>query len=104
MWYRVASLCVTTIGLAGCVTFIVSYIRRSNGAWRDSEAGRFFVIANANLAALFLLVISNQILGPWPGRQVVAILLYTAYTAQSWWPLRLLLLANRESKRHKEGE
>jgi len=110
MIYRMLSLLVTIMGLVGCLTFVTRYWVLSGGRWRDTYAGRFFVVVYSNLAALFLLIIANQIFGDWPGRKVVSLALYLAYVAQTWWPIRLLSIAQQkpvdliEPVRKREGQ
>jgi hypothetical protein len=109
MIYKVLAFCITAFGFAGCAIFLVNYVLRTRGAWRDSEPGRFLVVVYTNLAALFLVVMVNQVFGDWLGRQVVTLGLYLAYVLQTWWPLRLLRIAQeRESigsgKHRREGD
>lgn len=101
MSYGVFAFLITSAGFVGCVVFVTRYVVLSGGSWRDTEAGKFLVVVYTNLAALFLLVMANQIFGDWPLRKVASLLLYTVYVAQTWWPLRLLNLAQR---RHREKE
>lgn len=105
MIFKVLAFLITAIGFCGCTFFLINYVLRTKGAWRDSEAGRFLVVVYSNLGALFLVVMANQLFGDWFGRQVVTLGLYLAYVAQTWWPLRLLRIAQKRSGKHrKEGD
>jgi len=99
--YRWFLIGITMAGLTGCLTFTVTYAIRSRGAWRYSDAGRFLMVGQANLGTLFALILTNQLLGTdWPGRELITVLLFSAYTAETWWPLRLLI---RVGRRRREG-
>jgi len=108
MIYKVLAFVITATGFAGCTIFLVNYVLRTRGAWRDTEVGRYLVVVYTNLGALFLVVMANQLFGDWPLRSVVTLGLYLAYVLQTWWPLRLLRIAQEregaELGRHrKEG-
>jgi len=99
--YSAALLVITGVGLAGCLFFCVAYWLRSGGAWWRTEAGRFLMTVYANLAALFALVIANQVFGQWPGRQAVTLTVFCAYVVETWWPARLLWHAQARAERDK---
>lgn len=56
------------------------------------------MVVYANLAALLLLVMANTLLGNWPGRTIVALVLYVTFAIEAWWPLRLLSKTQREAR------
>jgi len=58
------------------------------------------MIFYANLAALFLLVMLGGLLPP-TLRQIVSLVLYSAYAVEAWWPLRLLVKAQRSNGKSK---
>lgn len=93
-------------GLAGCVSFVVRYSimsrRTAMGPWWRHEFGWWLAAVPLNLAALFLLVMLNNISAEWPGRRTVTIALFTAYVAETWWPGRLLSKVNRPQRTDKE--
>jgi hypothetical protein len=98
MWYQWVAGAITSGGLAGCVSFVLVYHHRSGGTWHDTSEGRYLVATKTILASLFALILSYQIFGDWPGRQFVAITLYTLYAAFPWWLFYLLIRATRQTK------
>lgn len=101
--YMILLVALTGAGAIGCFSFVITYHYKTGGAWRNQEAGVFLMIVYANLGALYALILANQVFGHWYGRQVVTLLLFTAYCFFTWWPLRLLFKYNdRHSK--VEGE
>jgi hypothetical protein len=98
--YQWVSGAITSVGLAGCVSFVLVYHRRSGGRWYGTSEGRYLMATSVILASLFALILSFQIFGEWPGRKFVAVLLYAAYAAFPWWLFWLLL---RETKRRIRG-
>lgn len=100
MTYKVLLFIITATGFVGCLSFVVTYWIKSGGDWWHTETGRFLFVVYVNLGSLFLLIMTNQVFGDWPGRKLVTLGLYITYAVESWWPLRLLIRAQR----HKEGE
>lgn len=94
--FRVFFYIVTIGGLAGCVLFTLRYHLKTRGAWRSTEVGHFFVAVYVNLAALFAYLIVSPFLGDY--RRWIALILYTLYAIQAWWPLRLLEKYGRKVK------
>lgn len=97
--YELIMLVITGIGALGCFLFAILYWVKSRGAWWNAEAGRFLMFGYANLGALFLLVIVNQIFETWTGQRPVTVLLFASYVVQAWWPLRLLIKEQRRAER-----
>lgn len=95
MWYQWVSGAITTVGLAGCLAFVSTYWSRTGGAWIETAEGRYLMTTKAILGSLFGLVLSVQIFGDWPGRQIVAVTLYALYAAFPWWLYYLLMRATR---------
>lgn len=95
MWYQWLSGLITATGLVGCLAFVSTYWSRTRGAWYDSAEGRYLMTTNSILGSLFMLILSTQIFGDWPGRRVVAVLLYTLYAGFTWWLHILMLRATR---------
>lgn len=100
--YRIFLLALCAVGLLGCVVFVVRYQRRSRGAWWDTEAGRWLMIGRAEKGALFGLVLMNNLMTDWPGRQAVTLVLFAAFVMLTWWPSRLLSRVNRPRRTEKE--
>jgi hypothetical protein len=91
---------ITGIGLLGCITFVVRYWIVTGGAWSTREAGRFLMAVYVNLAALFALVLMNQIWDDWPGKRPITFVLFAAYVIETWWPMRLL---HNAQNRRRDG-
>ncbi len=72
-------LMVTAVGFYNCVRFVVTYWQRSGGAWRTDPHGRYMMFTALVLGSLFALIISNRLWPDWPGRGVVALVLYLLY-------------------------
>jgi hypothetical protein len=98
MWYQWVAGAVTAAGLMGCLAFVATYHISSRGAWRETSEGRYLMATKTILASLFLLVLSTQLFGDWPGRQVVAVVLYATYAVFPWWLYVLLLRAIRRKQ------
>jgi hypothetical protein len=86
-------------GLLGCVAFVVGYHWRTGGRWRASEVGKLLMLANLDLALILALILSNRLLGDWPGRREATAVLVAAFMVQPWWWLRLLWHAQANSPR-----
>lgn len=95
-FYQWVSGVVTSTGLAGCIAFMLDYQRRSRGSWYESGEGRYFMATSSILGSLFLLVLSVQVFGDWPGRRLVGVILYTLYAVFPWWLWVLLRRATRD--------
>lgn len=99
MTYRVLVSVVTGVGFASCATFVIGYWWLTRGTWMRDEAGRFLMAFMGTLGTLLALVLVNQWVGEWPGRQVVTVALFTTFVAITWWPHRLLIKAQRRQPR-----
>ena len=103
--YRWFLIGITIAGLAGCLTFVVFYSILSGGKWRQTDAGRFMMIGQANLGTLFALILTNQLLGTdWPGRELITAALFFAYVVETWWPLRLLYRSRKRQNHNISNE
>lgn len=98
MTYQVLLSVVTGVGLAACLTFVVGYWWRTGRRWARDEAGRFLMCFMTVLGALFALVLTNQWVGDWPARRPVTVAVFIAFVAITWWPLRLLVIAQSRRK------
>lgn len=98
MIYQVLLSVVTGVGLLACTTFVTGYWLATGGRWARDEAGRFLMTFMGTLGALFLLVLTNQWVGEWPARRGVTVAVFAAFVLMTWWPLRLLLIAQRKRK------
>ncbi len=103
MIYKIILFCITALGFIGCLTFVLRYWYTAGNTWRNNEAGRFFMVVYANLAALFLLVMANQIWTEWPGKKLVSMILFATYVLETWWPIRLLTFAQRLARKKRES-
>ena len=101
MTYRVLLSAVTGVGLIACAAFAVGYWWQTGGRWVRDEAGRFLMAFMGTLGLLFALVLSNQWVGDWPGRRAVTVVVFTLFVGMTWWPLRLLVIAQRQRKGHR---
>lgn len=99
MTYQVLISVVTGVGLAGCMYFVIRYWWRTGGRWVREEAGRFLMVFWGTLGALFALVLCNQWLGDWPGRRAVTVVVFAAFVLETWWPSRLLSIAQKRRRR-----
>lgn len=100
--YRIVLLALCFMGFLGSLVFVIRYQLRSRGAWVDSEHGKWMMIGRAEKAALFLLVMTNQVLPEWPGRQAVTLILFATFVILTWWPGRLLSVSTRPRRTDKE--
>lgn len=91
---------ISAFGLVGCVSFMISYHRRSGGDWRRNEIGIWLMLSRLNLGLIFALLLSNRLFGDWTGRQEVIIALAGLFALQTFWPSKFLWRATRrESSR-----
>lgn len=104
--YTVAIVALCGTGLLGCAVFIARYTWMSlhtlKGPWWQHETGWWLVAVPLNLAALFVLVIANNLIDDWPGRPQVTLILFTLYVVETWWPLRLVSKMNRPRRTNEE--
>ena len=96
--YEVLISLITGIGALACLTFVIGYWIVTGGAWIREEAGQFFMSFMAALGMLFTLVLVNAWTDSWPGQRAITVITFTLFVAETWWPLRLLLLAQRSKK------
>lgn len=106
-WYQITIACVTGVGFLSCVSFVSSYAIRSRMKWMRTEHGWFLMCIAGSLGSLFALACANQVLGNWPGRQVVSIIVLAALALMTFWLPRILWvsikLAEKEFQRGKEA-
>ncbi len=91
------------VALAGLIStgmFVIAYARRSGGAWSRSEAGRYFMIHHALLAALFLLILANRIVPGWPGRELVTSAILAGFVLHTFSAYKLLRTTDTERQDH----
>lgn len=81
---------VATIGLIGCVIFMIAYHRRSHGNWRRNEPGIWLMVSRVNLGLIFAFILATQIFGDWPLRSETLIVLVTMFALQTFWPSRFI--------------
>jgi hypothetical protein len=101
MNFRWFFIVVSIIGFVGCVAFIAQYWVKAGNEWMKAEAGRFFMGVYSNLAALFLYVIIGNLYPTWEGRIWGWVILYSIFAIEAWWPLRLLVDAQKDAKKKK---
>lgn len=87
------------IGAALAWAFVVLYSRIE---WRSTHEGRHIMGFTLMVAIILTLAVEVRIFGPYPGLQIVAVLLYgwLVYLLAS--RVRLLLRAQRERKRDRQ--
>ncbi len=93
--YQILIVVTTSIGILSCLAFVLGYWWVTRGTFGKAEAGRYFMTSMSNKLVLFSLVLSGILWGDWPGRKVLILILYVSFVATTWWPLRLLILAQR---------
>lgn len=86
-----AVILISSIGLVGCIFFMLMYHVRSRGDWRFNEIGVWLMFSRANLASIFALLLANRIWGDWTGRREIILILVAAFALQTFWPSRILL-------------
>lgn len=103
MSYRLAISLVTGAGLLACVVFVAGYWTVTRGGWLREEAGRFLMSLSTLLGVLFTYVLLGQARSDdvveWSPRRIFALVVYAAFVAVMWWPLRLLWVAQRVQRR-----
>lgn len=102
MSYRLALSIVTGVGLLACIIFVVGYWLVTRGSWHREEAGRFLIALTSTIGILFVFVLVGQLTArddvPWTFMRIFALIIYVEFVAIMWWPLRLLVLAQREKR------
>lgn len=89
---------ITLIGFIPCVLFVVGYWWVTRGRWVKDEAGRFLMALMITLGALY----GIGLIGVWHDGEWLSwagIVIFVAFIAEMWWPLRLLWVAQRERRR-----
>lgn len=103
-----AFLTVSIIGLVTYTVFIIAYHTKTRGAWCHSQVGRWLMLGRANVAALFLFIVTNRIVEHWPGeprsRQITLLVLYSLFALQALWPLSLLWREEMPTPRERKSE
>lgn len=92
-WYRVASSVVSGIGLVNCLTFCVWWGIRSRMRWmrtENAEHGWFLMAVATVFGSLFGIILINQTLGEWPGRQIVSLTVFILLVLLTFWFPRIL--------------
>lgn len=92
---------ISFIALVPCIWFIVGYWIVTGGAWMKQEAGIFLMSFMTILGLLFLI----GIIGTWyqpVWLAPVGMAAFLLLVAQMWWPLRLLIVAQRERSTDKK--
>lgn len=101
MNYEISMSIAVSVGIMGCVVFVIGYWWVTRGRWVEDEVGQYFMSSNAVVAALLGIILMNLWFGPeWPGRRHVTFTLILAFIVTRWWPLRLLWLAQREKRQN----
>ncbi len=94
--YQILIVIITSVGVLACLSFVLGYGWVTRGAFGREEAGRYFMTSMSNKLLLFSLVLSGILWGDWPGRKILILILYVSFVATTWWPLRLLVIAQRK--------
>lgn len=93
---QTVTVVMASIGLIPCVVFVVGYWWVTRGAWWRDEAGRFFMLFMGTLGVLFTFVLSGPFSDHGALRTWSSIIVFTLFIALTWWPLRLLWIAQRQ--------
>lgn len=80
-------------GVAGSAVFIVLYSLRAR--WWRSEVGWWLVTFPGSLGLLLANGIVFRLVGDYPGRQLVNLVLFVVVVAAVWWCVALLHRATR---------
>jgi len=99
--YRLVYFVLEAIAFSGCATFVTWYHFSTHGAWRKDEAGVMLMMVYSDLAALLLWIMFTPMLIHWRIYRPVTLTLFTLFSAFTWWPLRVLLISQRNAKRVK---
>lgn len=94
---RIITTIITLIGFIPCLWFVIRYWYVTGGKWIRDEAGQFFMSLIGTLAALF----GIGLLGVWytaDWMSWAALIIFTAFILEMWWPLRLLRIAQQQKK------
>ena len=84
------------LGAVPAWLFLFLYHHRTRGRWRRSAVG-WHLMAMTTVMGLFLtLAATVRLFGPYPGIEVVAVVLYAAVDALLWQRVLLMIKATRE--------
>lgn len=95
--YIAAVMLITAVGLVACLTFVIGYWWVTRGRWATEEAGTFLMLFMMDLTALFAVVLFGQYIDA-QVRQGIVLATYAGFVVMTWWPLRLLWIAQRERR------
>jgi uncharacterized membrane protein AbrB (regulator of aidB expression) len=86
----------TVLGSVGAYVFCAWYWWKQKRGWPKTEHGWFMMTLGFSLGSLFTLVVFNRLVGPWPGRDIAVLVLYTLLIGLTLWMPRLVYLSYRE--------
>jgi hypothetical protein len=84
-------------GVAGVAWFVALYSLRA--PWWANEVGWHLVTFTTALGALMANGLIFRIVGDYPGRQIVNLVLFTVVVVSVWWRVALLYRATRGGNR-----
>jgi hypothetical protein len=84
-------------GVAGVAWFVALYSLRA--PWWANEIGWHLVTFTSALGLLMANALTFRLVGDYPGRQTVNLILFAVIVASVWWRVTLLHRATREERR-----
>lgn len=95
------TLAETVVGAVACAGFCGWYWWKQKRGWPKTEHGWFMMVLGINLGTLFSLIFTSRLFGPWPGREVAILVLYTGLIGITLWMPRLVYLSYRHQPEDK---
>lgn len=92
---RYAGTVLAALGFLACLYFVVAYQWLTGGDWWHSPAGRHLMEFTATLGAVFALIAAARFWPTYPGRDLLATLVFGALVGQVVWRIVLLHRAQR---------
>lgn len=91
---NIVGMFLLAAGATGAATFIVLYTMRAQ--WWHTELGWHLVVFPGSLGLLLTNGLVFRLVGDYPGRDVVNLVLFVVLVAAVWWRVALLVKANRD--------
>jgi uncharacterized membrane protein len=83
--------------ILGVIAFVALYTRRA--PWWRSEVGRWLVTYPIALGLLLINGVVFRVIGDYPGRQTVNLVLFGVIAGSVWWSFALLYRAKKKERR-----
>jgi len=87
-------------GFLGVAAFVGLYTWWT--PWWHSETGKWLVTFPSSLGLLLANGLVGRIVGDYPGRQLINLILFVVCVASVWWAFALLVRVIRRSRRERE--